>query len=266
MTNRACMSIAGRTAVGAAALALVVGTAAHAQQTQGQQAQQNRGAQQSQPTQTMGVDRSSAIIVGEVVETRNVNIARPVKSTHRLIKIKSRNGRTAVVDIGNADQYAQVNFNRGDRIIAVGKKARINDQPVLFAKSVGELYSVGNHLGSEQMTGQTGGQAQRQSAQGATGQQPATMGQQAQQQTDQQARASGQSAAEGDGAVIYLFESDNLASDDYGLYDEDFAWQTNDQWYSDWNDVDPNWNEDYEQAHYDMFGYDDAGEWGFWDW
>ncbi|HSN70476.1 MAG TPA: hypothetical protein VLT59_03165 [Steroidobacteraceae bacterium] len=241
-------------ALGAAALGLVMATAANAQQyQQEQQYQQDRQqqmqrmhqqmpqAQQKQMhDQRMGVKSASTIVVGEVVESRDVNIAEPAKATHRLIKIRSQNGRTAIVDIGNADEYARLGFKRGDRIIAVGKQGRINDEPVIFAKSVGELQSVGRHITQQgQMT--SASRSDERNRQG--------------QQMDR-------------GATIYYFTTDNLATDDYGYYDEDFAWETNDQWYSDWNDFDGDYDYDtgYETGNYGLFGYDDAGEWGLWDW
>ncbi|HSN70475.1 MAG TPA: hypothetical protein VLT59_03160 [Steroidobacteraceae bacterium] len=277
--------LAARSAIGAAALSLTLVGAAQAQQTQTEQPRYER--QQSQPmqpqtkrqsqqmrqqqawnTQAQQRDESSAVIIGQVVETRDVDIDRPVKSTHRLIKVQTREGRTAIVDIGNAESYAEVDFERGDRIMAVGKQARINNRPVLFAKSVGELYSVGDHMRTQgQITGQSRSQMQQ-------NQQGMQQGRAAGQQQDQrQAGISGQQRGQqgqqdSDLTVLYLFESENLADDDYGVYDEDFAWETNDQWYSDWNeyDADRAWDDDYEQAHYDLWGYDDAGEWGFWDW
>jgi hypothetical protein len=66
--------------------------------------------------------------------------------------------------------------------------------------------------------------------------------------------------------VVYLFETENLAEDDYGVYDEDFAWETTDPIYDDWSDEESVAWDDSEVAHYDMFGYDDAGEEGLWDW
>ena len=65
--------------------------------------------------------------------------------------------------------------------------------------------------------------------------------------------------------MIYLFDTNNFAEDDHGLYDEDFVWITSDPAYDTWNDTALAWD-DTERAHYDMFGYDDAGEAGLWDW
>lgn len=57
------------------------------------------------------------------------------------------------------------------------------------------------------------------------------------------------------------FEADDLGEDDWGVYDEDFVWETDDNWYGDWyGDASDSW-EDYE-----YWGYDDPGEAGWFDW
>ncbi|MDN5870256.1 MAG: hypothetical protein L0H73_05990 [Nitrococcus sp.] len=57
------------------------------------------------------------------------------------------------------------------------------------------------------------------------------------------------------------FETDDLATDDYGVYDEDFIWETDEDWYGDWYGDSSDYWEDYE-----YWGYDDAGEAGWFDW
>jgi hypothetical protein len=198
----------------------------------------------------MDSGEAGAIVVGKVIETRDIELADAdaIRANHRLIKIESDKGRTAIVDIGVANLYPQVNFDRGDRIIAVGKQARINDRPVIFAKSVGELYSVGAHSGN----GATPGAQNRSSA--------------APNAAMDSSNAATAATTRPENEIVYFFETDNLSSDDYGAYDEDFAWTTDAPWYMDWNEADSAWSNDYERPHYDMFGYDDAGEWGIWDW
>jgi hypothetical protein len=46
-----------------------------------------------------------------------------------------------------------------------------------------------------------------------------------------------------------------LVEDSYGVYDSDFNWQTDDEWFA----------RESEQAHYGLFGYDDAGDAGWFD-
>ncbi|HSN72872.1 MAG TPA: hypothetical protein VLT59_15250, partial [Steroidobacteraceae bacterium] len=96
-------------------------------------------------TQAGEAATASAIVVGEIVDVRDVDIRGPARQTHRLIRIESPNGRTAVVDLGEARSARQIDLERGDRIFAVGKQARLDGRPVLFAKSIGELHSVGLH-------------------------------------------------------------------------------------------------------------------------
>lgn len=80
------------------------------------------------------------------------------------------------------------------------------------------------------------------------------------------ALASGAAQAQVYGDSDEYFESDNWAEDRYGLYDQDFDWTTDDGWYDDWNDSDLTaWN-DTGEAQWDVLGYDDADEWGLFDW
>lgn len=54
---------------------------------------------------------------------------------------------------------------------------------------------------------------------------------------------------------VGLWESDNWATDDYGMFDQDFAWNTNDAGFNDWyGDSQTAWNE-----------YDDIGDEGWFD-
>jgi len=205
--------------------------------------------------QELGSTTASALVVGEVVEVRDVTIDAPVRDQHRLVKVKSQNGSTMVIDIGDADAADDFKLETGDRILAVGKRARINDQPVLFVKTIGELHSVGQH-NSQALSGQ----------QGASMQSQARSGQQPGQGTSEGRSATMSQTGTEPATVVYLFESDNWANDQYGTYDADFDWETSEAWYSDWSDAESAWTNDYEVAHYDMFGYDDAGDWGMWDW
>lgn len=187
---------------------------------------------------------TNVLVVGNVTDARNVTLAGTAGDKHRLLKVQPKGGKEVVVDIGVPQSTSGMNFSKGDRIIAMGKPARINGRPVLFAANVAEMQRVNLSSGDRKQQS-----AQQQSSQ--------------QQQSGQQQTARQQS--DGYDAVIYLFETDNFAEDQYGAYDEDFAWSTNDSTYGTWNDTATAW-ENSERAHYDMFGYDDAGEAGWWDW
>ena len=76
------------------------------------------------------------------------------------------------------------------------------------------------------------------------------------------AQISNNDALQGDS----YFDTPNWAEDDYGFFDRDFDWQTEDEWFTDWNDTHRSaWN-DSEEAQWHVFGYDDADEWGLFDW
>jgi hypothetical protein len=59
--------------------------------------------------------------------------------------------------------------------------------------------------------------------------------------------------------------TDNLVEDDYGYYDEDFTYETDDDVWGDM-DYDDDWDDWYADAEDDWFGYDDPGEDGWFDW
>ena len=62
-----------------------------------------------------------------------------------------------------------------------------------------------------------------------------------------------------------LWESDNWAYDDWGVYDSDFNWQTaNGEDFDTW--AGDTYATDYEAGSWDAFWYDDAGESGWFDW
>lgn len=210
------------------------------QSTSGNKVSQKAG----QPTNVM--------IVGTVTDARNVKLASTAGDQHRLLKVKPKDGQEIIVDLGVPDSSSQINFSKGDRIVAMGKPARINDRPVVFAASVAEMQKVGRTSNDMKAQKDSMNQQQRTATASSTGQ--------ANSQSNQ--RGTGQ---EGYDSVVYFFTTDNLAQDKYGPYDEDFAWETNDNAYNTWNDTADSWDQT-EFAHYDMFGYDDSGEEGLWDW
>lgn len=83
------------------------------------------------------------IVMGQVVDTINVNLAGVAGNGHRLVKIQNRDGKRMVVDLGVEGGLEGLELSPGDRIVATGKSARIDGQPVLYAKVVGKLYATG---------------------------------------------------------------------------------------------------------------------------
>jgi hypothetical protein len=224
-----------------------------------QKADQNRSQMQTQSNQKATSQNkvtqkagqpTNVMIVGTVTDARNVKLASTAGDQHRLLKVKPKDGKEIVLDLGVPESSSQTNFSKGDRIVAVGKPARINDRPVVFAASVAKMQQVGRT--SSDMKAQKGSTAQQQR----TASTSSSSNQAGKQQTTSQ---------DGYDSVVYFFTTDNLAQDKYGPYDEDFAWETNDTAYDTWNDTADSWDQT-EFAHYDMFGYDDSGEEGLWDW
>jgi hypothetical protein len=215
-------------------------------QTQANQQAGQQAASGNKVSQKAG-QPTNVMIVGTVTDARNVKLASTAGDQHRLLKVKPKDGEEIIVDLGVPDSSSPTNFSKGDRIVAVGKPARINDRPVVFAASVGEMQKVGRP--SSDMKAPKDSTSQRTASTSSTASQ-------------------GTKQATNDGgydSVVYFFTTDNLAQDRYGPYDEDFAWETNDSAYDTWNDTADSWDQT-EFAHYDMFGYDDAGEEGLWDW
>jgi molybdopterin-binding protein len=139
-------------------------------QAQQQPRQQQQAGQQQQPEQ------AERTVVGEVVDQRDITLADG--ATHRLVRLENEQGQAIVVDLGAATR--EMDLEQGDRLMAVGKSARINDQPVLYAQFAGELQPVGR---TEQQQGQQQGQPQGQQFQQ---RQDQPSQQQGQQQQDQQ--------------------------------------------------------------------------------
>lgn len=228
------------------------GNEADAQQTQKQQAQgrqSSAAAHGSQAVIDSAGQPTNVLVVGKVSDARDVTLASTAGDKHKLLKVQPNRGKEVVVDIGVRSAQNGMQFSKGDRIVAMGKPARINGQPVLFAADVAELQRV--NVGS---AGASSDQNNRNNSKQSSSQ-------------DSSMTSATQSDRNDDGyaTVVHLFDTDNFAEDEHGLYDVDFVWTTSDPMYETWNDTATAWA-DTERAHYDMFGYDDAGEAGWWDW
>jgi len=243
-----------------------------------------RQSDRNEQVTTKGVKSSSAnmVLVGELVDARDVTLKGVNEDRHRLLKVKPGNeSQTVIVDIGRQDSAASFGLVKGDRVIAVGKAARINNRPVLFAKSIGELYPVGR-VGSVARDGEQ--MKQDESARGATATGASTSNASGDtampDSTDEMKQITKSPAAEKSASnvevpdagkvdeVVVWFDTDNLDTDQYGTYDKDFVWVTIDPAYSSWNPTGNAmaWNDNWETPHWDVWGYDDADEWGLFDW
>lgn len=154
-----------------------------AQQQAMQQQQQRRGAAQEQQQA-----RGERVIIGEVVDKSRVRLADMPGTSHYLVKLKNPQGETVVVNLGAAVE--QMDIQRGDQLLAVGKSARINDRPVLYARFAGELAQT--ERGQQQAAF---GQQQQQQRQLRLREQQSLQAQQGQQQARRQAQQQGQQQA-----------------------------------------------------------------------
>lgn len=238
------------------------------QQTRQQSDQQKREPHTSSPhnqvAQQAG-EQTNTLLVGQIIDARDVTLAASAGDRHRLLKVRPADtNREVVVDIGvPRGEIAQADFSKGDRIIAMGKPARINGRPVLFAANVAELHSVGRVHEADEPPNRSGKTGTNKTTSQSTSKEPSSKAASSPQRS---AATVSTATSELDPTIIVLFESENLGSDEYGAYDEDFAWETNEPWYESWNDPDASFWNSPEEAHYDMYGYDDSGEAGLWDW
>lgn len=87
--------------------------------------------------------KGSMTVIGKVIDARDVQLKGVAGNGHRLLKIKNREGKKMVVDVGASGSLDKIDISQGDFIIATGRSARIGGKPVLYAKYVGELQAAG---------------------------------------------------------------------------------------------------------------------------
>lgn len=106
------------------------------------QAETSGGAAPTAAAQTESMKGHRAVI-GDILDTREVQL-KGVETKHRLVKIRSEGGEEMVVNVGDATRMPAGDFKKGNKIVAVGKEARINGEPVLYAKYIGDLREAGS--------------------------------------------------------------------------------------------------------------------------
>lgn len=109
-------------------------------------------AQESQPQKSQAMQQQQAsageqkpvraAIVGQIQDSRDVQLSGAAGDAHRLYKVRTAEGKNMVLDIGQV-QGQQVELSQGDLVIAIGNKARINGRPVLFARYYGAANQAG---------------------------------------------------------------------------------------------------------------------------
>lgn len=126
----------------AAALPLVLGLTVPALAEQ----QQSKQMDQQKMSAQMNQNQGERVVVGKVVEARDIKLKTVAGDGHRLVKIENAEGKRMIVDLGLTESVNEmgIDLQQGDMILAVGKSARINQRPVLYAKYVGQLYPVGS--------------------------------------------------------------------------------------------------------------------------
>lgn len=105
--------------------------------------QQKGGDERRAKKADMG-QKSPKVVMGKVVDSRDVELQGTAGDAHRLVQIENRQGDKLVVDLGLSDKTDQLDLKKGDRLVVIGKPARIDDRPVIFAISAGELHPVGH--------------------------------------------------------------------------------------------------------------------------
>jgi len=90
---------------------------------------------------------ANRFVVGVLVDARVVRVDGK-ESFHRLIKLENREGRELIVDLGASPPPEALGLREGDLVVALGKSARINGHPVLYALYVAPLTEMALVRGS----------------------------------------------------------------------------------------------------------------------
>lgn len=98
-----------------------------------------------QSGQGRGEESGKVVVVGEVVDTRDVTISGSDGKQHRLFKVRTADDKTVILDIGEQTR-ATTELQQGEFVMAIGTKARINGQPVLFTRYYGPSYAGGRNV------------------------------------------------------------------------------------------------------------------------
>lgn len=128
---------------------LAVAAPALAQQQQ-QAPGQQMGAAAAAQAQANPAMQGRRAVMGEVIDTRVFQLrnAQGQMVPHRLVKLRNAEGRVIVVDLGASERVATP--QRGQTFVAIGKEARINGRPVLFASYAGDVSATGGLMARQQ--------------------------------------------------------------------------------------------------------------------
>ena len=81
------------------------------------------------------------MVIGTVTDTRGVSL-KGVADRHALLKVKTPDGRTVVLDLGAEDASKSLGLKKGQTVAARGPLGRINGRPVLFARQVAPVMTI----------------------------------------------------------------------------------------------------------------------------
>lgn len=82
------------------------------------------------------------LVQGTVAGTRDVDL-QGSDDTHRLVKLATPEGRTVVVDLGEADALGDdLTIEQGEQLAIIGRIGRVNGRPVIFATHVADVAMI----------------------------------------------------------------------------------------------------------------------------
>jgi len=99
-------------------------------------------------TDTNAQRSANRFVVGVLVDARTVRVDGG-ESFHRLIKLENQEGRELIVDLGASPPPEAIGLREGDLVVALGKSARINGHPVLYALYVAPLTELARVRGGQ---------------------------------------------------------------------------------------------------------------------
>lgn len=79
--------------------------------------------------------RGPHMVSGELADLTTLKLS-GFQQDHLLARVKTKEGRTARVDLGPKNKYADFQLEEGDKVRVMGVRGRINDKPVLLARHV----------------------------------------------------------------------------------------------------------------------------------
>lgn len=103
---------------------------------------QSRAQQDRQAKNADMAQKGTKVVAGEVIDTRNVELQGTAGDAHQLVQLENAQGQSVVVDLGVETEAIDV--QQGDMLVVIGKSARIDDRPVVFAQYAGELQELGS--------------------------------------------------------------------------------------------------------------------------